>query len=76
MGLRHARTGGYEYQEIAYLLTVQTAESAPYVAALPYDVQNVAEAREIVAANPRSFLAIDEPVVNFPAGTDPFELPH
>ena len=51
-----------------------TAESAPYVAALPYDVQNVAEAREIVAANPRSFLAIDEPVVNFPAGTDPFDL--
>ena len=51
-----------------------TAESAPYVAALPYDVQSTAEAREIVAANPRSFLAIDEPVVNFPAGTDPFDL--
>ena len=51
-----------------------TRESAPVVAALPYDVQNVAEAREIVAANPQSFLAIDEPVVNFPEGTDPFDL--
>ena len=51
-----------------------TAESAPIVAALPYDVQNVTEARAIVADNPRSFLAIDEPVVNFPEGTDPFDL--
>ena len=51
-----------------------TAESAPTVAALPYDVQNVEEARAIVAANPQSFLAIDEPVVNFPTGTDPFDL--
>lgn len=51
-----------------------THEAAPHVAALPYDVQSVAEAREIVAANPRSFLAIDEPVVNFPEGTDPFDL--
>ena len=51
-----------------------TRDSAPYVGALPYDVQNVEEARAIVAANPRSFLAIDEPVVNFPVGTDPFDL--
>ena len=51
-----------------------TAESAPVVAALPYDVQSVPEARKIVADNPQSFLAIDEPVVNFPAGTDPFDL--
>lgn len=51
-----------------------TAETAPIIAALPYDVQNVDEAREIVAANPQSFLAIDEPVVNFPEGTDPFDL--
>jgi len=51
-----------------------TAESAPTVAALPYDVQSTAEARKIVAANPQSFLAVDEPVVNFPEGTDPFDL--
>ena len=42
-----------------------TAEFAPIVAAPPYDVQNDDEARAIVAANPQSFLAIDEPVVNF-----------
>ena len=47
---------------------------AATVAAPPYDVQNVDEARAIVAANPQSFLAIDEPVVNFPEGTDPFDL--
>ena len=51
-----------------------TADFAATVAALPYDVQNVDEARAIVAANPQSFLAIDEPVVNFPEGTDPFDL--
>lgn len=51
-----------------------TADAAPAIAALPYDVQNVEEARRIVAANPQSFLAIDEPVVNFPEGTDPFDL--
>ena len=51
-----------------------TAESASTVAALPYDVQSTAEARKIVAANPQSFLAVDEPVVNFPEGTDPFDL--
>ena len=50
------------------------ADFAATVAALPYDVQNVDEARAIVAANPQSFLAIDEPVVNFPEGTDPFDL--
>lgn len=49
-------------------------QKAKAVAALPYDVQSVEEARAIVQANPDSFLAIDEPVVNFPAGTDPFDL--
>ena len=51
-----------------------TTELAGTIAALPYDVQSTAEAREIVSANKLSFLAIDEPVVNFPAGTDPFDL--
>ena len=51
-----------------------TREMAETIAALPYDVQSVDEARAIVAANPQSFLAIDEPVVNFPEGTDPFDL--
>ena len=51
-----------------------TTELAGTIAALPYDVQSTAEAREIVAENRLSFLAIDEPVVNFPRGTDPFDL--
>ena len=51
-----------------------TPDMAKDIAALPYDVQSVPEARTIVAKNPRSFLAIDEPVVNFPEGTDPFDL--
>ena len=50
-----------------------TYESAPIVAALPYDVQDVDESRVIVAARPLSFLAIDEPVVNFPEGTDQYQ---
>lgn len=37
------------------------------VAALPYDVYSVEESRRIVAENPESFLAIDQPQVNFPA---------
>ena len=50
-----------------------TRESAPDIAALPYDVQDVHESRVIVAARPHSFLAIDEPVVNFPEGTDQYQ---
>ena len=45
-----------------------TASSAQKVAALPYDVQSEEEARIIVTQNPHSFLAVDEPVVNFPIG--------
>lgn len=52
-----------------------TAECAPFIAALPYDVQSTSEARAIVKDNPQSFLAIDEPVVNFPEGTDAYDLP-
>ena len=49
-------------------------ELASTIAALPYDVQSTEEARAIVADNPLSFLSIDEPVVNFEHGTDPFDL--
>ena len=48
------------------------SDQAPVIAALPYDVQSTEEAREIVADNPMSFLIIDEPVVNFPEGSDPY----
>ncbi len=40
------------------------------VAALPYDVYSIEESREIVRENPESFLAIDQPQVNFPADAD------
>ena len=49
-------------------------ERAADIAALPYDVQSVAESRVIVAENPLSFLVIDEPCVNFPPRTDPSDL--
>ena len=42
-------------------------EKTERVAALPYDVYSIEESREIVRANPESFLAIDQPQVNFPA---------
>ena len=45
-------------------------EKTQRVAALPYDVYSVEESREIVRENPDSFLAIDQPQVNFPAGAD------
>ena len=47
-------------------------ERAADIAALPYDVQSTEEARVIVGENPLSFLCIDEPVVNFPEGSDPY----
>lgn len=40
------------------------------VAALPYDVYSIEESREVVRENPDSFLAIDQPQVNFPADAD------
>ncbi len=43
---------------------------AARVAALPYDVYNTAEAREVVAANPQSFLAIDRAETSFGEDVD------
>lgn len=40
------------------------------IAALPYDVYNRAEAREVVFKNPHSFLAIDRAETQFPEDTD------
>ena len=45
---------------------------APSIAALPYDVYSSAEARQIVAKNPRSFLKIDRAETQFPEGTAPY----
>jgi len=40
------------------------------VAALPYDVMNSAEAREMVKGKPHSFLHVDKPEVDLPEGID------
>lgn len=43
---------------------------AKAVAALPYDVMNSDEARELVKGNPYSFIHVDKAEVDLPAGTD------
>ena len=47
-----------------------TAAHAKAVAALPYDVMNSEEAREMVKDQPFSFLHIDKAEVDLPVGTD------
>lgn len=46
-------------------------EFASRVAALPYDVYNVEEARKIIEKDDASFLAVDLPLATMPEGTDP-----
>ncbi len=45
------------------------AHLADKVAALPYDVMNSAEAREMVGDNPYSFLHVDKAEIDLPEGT-------
>lgn len=47
-----------------------TSEYASCVAALPYDVMNSAEAKEMVVGNPYSFLHVDKAEIDLPDGTD------
>ncbi len=47
-----------------------TAEMAEKVAALPYDVVNSEEAREMTKDNPYSFLHVDKAEIDLPVGTD------
>ncbi len=47
-----------------------TKEYASKVAALPYDVMNSEEAKEMVKGNPYSFLHIDKAEIDLPDGTD------
>lgn len=47
-------------------------EKAAKIAALPYDVYNRAEAKEVVAKNPDSFLAIDRAETSFPDSVDTY----
>lgn len=46
-------------------------EFAKKVAALPYDVYSIEEAREIIKNNEASFLGVDLPLAGLPKGTDP-----
>ena len=45
------------------------AERAAQVAAVPYDVVNTAEARELAAGNPWSFLHVSRPEIDLPDDT-------
>jgi uncharacterized protein (DUF1015 family) len=45
-------------------------EKAAHVSAVPYDVVNTAEARELAQANPLSFLHVSRPEIDLPDGTD------
>lgn len=45
-------------------------EYAEKVAALPYDVMNSEEAKEMVKGNPYSFLHVDKAEIDLPEGTD------
>ncbi len=45
-------------------------EHVAQVASPPYDVLDSDEARELVKNNPRSFLRVNKPEVDFPSGTD------
>ena len=47
-------------------------ELAAKVAALPYDVMNVEEAREMAAPNPNSFLHVSRPEADMDPGVDPY----
>ena len=50
-------------------------ELAERVASLPYDVMSVAEARDMAAGNPYSFLHITRPEIDLPFGVDSHEEP-
>src|SRR5206468_9335141 len=45
------------------------------VSAVPYDVVSTAEARELAAGNPLSFLHVSRPEIDLPDGTDPYSDP-
>ena len=47
-------------------------EAAARVASVPYDVVSTAEARELAAGNPLSFLRVTRSEIDFPDGADPY----
>jgi uncharacterized protein (DUF1015 family) len=51
---------------------IPRADLAPELASPPYDVLDVAEAREIIAAQPHSFLRVVRSEATMPEGVDPY----
>ncbi len=49
-----------------------TPERAAEVSAVPYDVVNAAEARQMAADNPLNFLRVSRPELELPNDTDPY----
>ncbi len=47
-------------------------ELASQICELPYDVMSSAEARQITAGNPLSFLHVSKPEIDLPPATDPY----
>ncbi len=47
--------------------------AAPRVAAVPYDVVDVEEAKALAAGNPLSFLHVSRPEIDLPTGIDPHD---
>jgi uncharacterized protein (DUF1015 family) len=45
---------------------------APRICELPYDVMSTAEARQLAAGNPLSFLHVSKPEIDLPPATDPY----
>ena len=48
---------------------------AAQICELPYDVMSSAEAREVAAGNPLSFLHVSKPEIDLPPGTDVYSPP-
>jgi uncharacterized protein (DUF1015 family) len=48
-----------------------TVETAPRIAAVPYDVVSTEEARALASGNPLSFLHVSRAEIDLPADTDP-----
>src|SRR4029453_3336371 len=46
--------------------------AAAAVSSVPYDVVSAAEARQLAAGNPLSFLHVTRSEIDLPAGTDPY----
>lgn len=50
-----------------------TKENQQTIPALPYDVMNAEEAREMAKGNPLSFLHVDKAEIDLPVGTNPYD---